>query len=284
MQCGPPSKVPSAVLATPPAAWLRAEAAALLLALVVAAGATLLAPRLRAPAAGTLLVRWLSWRACRCRRRRRRRCCCCCCASTRLAALLPLLHLRAGPRAPLPLSMLPGQPPAIRRPVAPCPLALPPPPCASVPSPSPHASHAPHPRLVPLRPTRPPPLLQPSGERLFTPQQLAPFDGRGGRRIYLAILGSVYDVTSGAKHYGGSWLLAAAGWNGLRQPWWLGSPVDAPGPAAAPEHLCTALGPAPSGVQASSPPRDARRWRPTAPQAPRAATDSSLGGTPRAPT
>lgn len=52
--------------------------------------------------------------------------------------------------------------------------------------------------------------MQPSGERLFTPQQLAPFDGRGGRRIYLAILGSVYDVTPGAKHYGGS--LPQAGW------------------------------------------------------------------------
>lgn len=44
--------------------------------------------------------------------------------------------------------------------------------------------------------------LLPSGERLFTPQQLQQFDGTGGRRIYLAILGSVYDVTTGAKHYG----------------------------------------------------------------------------------
>lgn len=51
-------------------------------------------------------------------------------------------------------------------------------------------------------PASPHRLLQPSGERLFTPQQLQQFDGTGGRRIYLAILGSVYDVTTGAKHYG----------------------------------------------------------------------------------
>lgn len=47
-----------------------------------------------------------------------------------------------------------------------------------------------------------PATLQPTGERLFTPQQLQQFDGTRGRRIYLAILGSVYDVTPGAKHYG----------------------------------------------------------------------------------
>ncbi|PRW21088.1 Peptide-N(4)-(N-acetyl-beta-D-glucosaminyl)a sparagine amidase F [Chlorella sorokiniana] len=52
-----------------------------------------------------------------------------------------------------------------------------------------------------LSPPEPGTLL-PSGERLFTPEQLRPFDGAGGRRIYLAILGSVYDVTPGAKHYG----------------------------------------------------------------------------------
>ena len=44
--------------------------------------------------------------------------------------------------------------------------------------------------------------MQASGERLLTAEQLKPFDGAGGRRIYLAILGSVYDVTAGAKHYG----------------------------------------------------------------------------------
>ncbi|KAL4420479.1 hypothetical protein ABPG75_010135 [Micractinium tetrahymenae] len=37
---------------------------------------------------------------------------------------------------------------------------------------------------------------------LLTAEQLAAFDGRGGRRLYLAILGEVYDVTPGMRHYG----------------------------------------------------------------------------------
>ena len=40
---------------------------------------------------------------------------------------------------------------------------------------------------------------------LLTPQQLAAFDGRGGRRLYLAIMGEVYDVTAGMRHYGEAW-------------------------------------------------------------------------------
>ncbi|KAH8408957.1 hypothetical protein KR009_004545 [Drosophila setifemur] len=37
---------------------------------------------------------------------------------------------------------------------------------------------------------------------LFTPAELAKFDGEEGRPIYLALLGSVFDVTRGIKHYG----------------------------------------------------------------------------------
>lgn len=43
-------------------------------------------------------------------------------------------------------------------------------------------------------------------QRMFTADQLARFTGAGppshSRRIYLAILGSVFDVTDGARHYG----------------------------------------------------------------------------------
>jgi predicted heme/steroid binding protein/uncharacterized membrane protein len=40
-----------------------------------------------------------------------------------------------------------------------------------------------------------------SGEREFTPEELDPFDGRDGRRAYIAYKGVIYDVTRG-----GSWL------------------------------------------------------------------------------
>jgi hypothetical protein len=46
---------------------------------------------------------------------------------------------------------------------------------------------------------------------LFSAEQLARFDGRRSRRVYLAVLGSVFDVTPGARHYGGCW-----GWEGRR--------------------------------------------------------------------
>ncbi|KAL4436400.1 hypothetical protein ABPG77_009962 [Micractinium sp. CCAP 211/92] len=37
---------------------------------------------------------------------------------------------------------------------------------------------------------------------VLTAQQLAAFDGRAGRRLYLAVMGEVYDVTPGMRHYG----------------------------------------------------------------------------------
>lgn len=40
-------------------------------------------------------------------------------------------------------------------------------------------------------------------ERLFTPQQLKAYDGKDGSKgPYLAILGRVYNVRKGKKHYG----------------------------------------------------------------------------------
>lgn len=41
-----------------------------------------------------------------------------------------------------------------------------------------------------------------SGQTLLTVDQLATFDGVHSEKLYLSILGSVYDVTKGAKHYG----------------------------------------------------------------------------------
>lgn len=40
------------------------------------------------------------------------------------------------------------------------------------------------------------------GLRLFTPDELRPFDGQRSSKIYLAIMGQVYDVSSGERHYG----------------------------------------------------------------------------------
>ncbi|XP_055594444.1 neuferricin homolog [Uranotaenia lowii] len=43
----------------------------------------------------------------------------------------------------------------------------------------------------------------PSGQGLFTDTELAAYDGtEGSKGLYLVILGHVYDVASGAKHYG----------------------------------------------------------------------------------
>lgn len=39
-------------------------------------------------------------------------------------------------------------------------------------------------------------------QRLLTVEELANFDGVHSTELYLSILGSVYDVTKGAKHYG----------------------------------------------------------------------------------
>lgn len=41
-----------------------------------------------------------------------------------------------------------------------------------------------------------------SNVRLFTKQELAKYTGEDESNVYLAILGNVYDVTSGRKHYG----------------------------------------------------------------------------------
>lgn len=38
--------------------------------------------------------------------------------------------------------------------------------------------------------------------RTFTPRTLLPFDGQGGRRIYFAVRGRVFDVTYGRQFYG----------------------------------------------------------------------------------
>ena len=117
----------------------------------------------------------------------------------------------------------------------------------------------PRPARCPFCPRR----LQPGG-RLLTPQQLAQYDGRGGRRLYLAVMGSVYDVTAGAKHYG-AWRLPLSsrkqGRWGLRE-----------GHGACAHAACCRQTVA---VRL--------RLRP-APQAPAAATASSAGGTPRGPT
>lgn len=50
----------------------------------------------------------------------------------------------------------------------------------------------------------PGPASLPAGAQggLLTAQQLASFDGREGRRLYLAVIGEVYDVTAGMRHYG----------------------------------------------------------------------------------
>lgn len=39
-------------------------------------------------------------------------------------------------------------------------------------------------------------------QRLLTVEELANFDGIHSKELYLSILGSVYDVTKGVKHYG----------------------------------------------------------------------------------
>lgn len=38
--------------------------------------------------------------------------------------------------------------------------------------------------------------------RLFTMEELTQFDGIHNEQLFLSILGSVYDVSKGAKHYG----------------------------------------------------------------------------------
>lgn len=38
--------------------------------------------------------------------------------------------------------------------------------------------------------------------RLFSVENLAAFDGIQNKQLYLSILGSVYDVSKGLKHYG----------------------------------------------------------------------------------
>ena len=40
------------------------------------------------------------------------------------------------------------------------------------------------------------------GLRLFLSEELAPFNGQRSKRIYLGIMGRVFDVTAGARHYG----------------------------------------------------------------------------------
>lgn len=41
-----------------------------------------------------------------------------------------------------------------------------------------------------------------SDVRLFTKEELTQFDGIHNKELYLSILGSVYDVSKGLKHYG----------------------------------------------------------------------------------
>lgn len=38
--------------------------------------------------------------------------------------------------------------------------------------------------------------------KLFTVEELALFDGVNNKQLYLSILGSVFDVSKGARHYG----------------------------------------------------------------------------------
>lgn len=48
----------------------------------------------------------------------------------------------------------------------------------------------------------PEPFTSSTGHRIFTVEQLATFDGVTNKELYLSILGSVYDVSKGARHYG----------------------------------------------------------------------------------
>lgn len=45
------------------------------------------------------------------------------------------------------------------------------------------------------------PPSQPAGQRLFTPEELLPYNGKDGKPIYIAILGDIFDVSTGRKHY-----------------------------------------------------------------------------------
>ena len=98
--------------------------------------------------------------------------------------------------------------------------------------------------------TLPPSLPQ---RRVFTPDELALHDGTRGRGIYLAVLGEVYDVSAGRKHYGAdgayahfagrdasrSFITGKQGcfegrWGsivGFGCGWWLVCPRHAPSPA-----------------------------------------------------
>ncbi len=38
--------------------------------------------------------------------------------------------------------------------------------------------------------------------KVFTPEQLAVYNGEGGKPYYLAVLGEVFDVTPGKRFYG----------------------------------------------------------------------------------
>ncbi|CAH0406359.1 unnamed protein product [Chilo suppressalis] len=40
------------------------------------------------------------------------------------------------------------------------------------------------------------------GKSIYTPEQLSKFNGVSGNRMYLAILGTIFDVSKGIKHYG----------------------------------------------------------------------------------
>lgn len=45
----------------------------------------------------------------------------------------------------------------------------------------------------------------PLPQKLFTPKALSFYNGEKGAPLYIAILGEVYDVTAGRKHYGMLW-------------------------------------------------------------------------------
>lgn len=58
-------------------------------------------------------------------------------------------------------------------------------------------------------------------EHLFTVDELRQFDGKeGSRGLCVAVLGSVYDVSSGSKHYGpnGGYSFFA-GWYSIKKNW-----------------------------------------------------------------
>ena len=44
--------------------------------------------------------------------------------------------------------------------------------------------------------------IPPQNTKIFTPEELSVYDGKKSKHVYIALLGSVFDVTSGRRIYG----------------------------------------------------------------------------------